>query len=113
MIIAFSLDPNEDPLCSVFSLDYFALRSAQYEFLVEYAEKAGVSFCWLLFNRGNLERTTCVWPSVEEANFFLTQARIQDKGISFIPCSPDAIVALAFKISTLLHCIMISVQVSF
>jgi len=39
----FSLDPEEDPLCSIFLFDYFALRSSQYEFLVKFHQESDVS----------------------------------------------------------------------
>ena len=32
--MVFSLDPDEDPLCMLLLLDFYALRSEQYDFLV-------------------------------------------------------------------------------
>ena len=33
-IFVFSLDPDGDPLCSLLMIDYYAIRSEQYDFLV-------------------------------------------------------------------------------
>jgi len=32
--VVFSLDPDEDPLCMLLLLDFYALRSEQYDFFV-------------------------------------------------------------------------------
>ena len=42
----FSLDPDGDPLCSLLMIDYYAIRSEQYEFLVRLYQEWEV---WQLF----------------------------------------------------------------
>ena len=42
-MLSFSLDPEEDPLGSILELDHFALRAAEYEYLIKFASEWGVS----------------------------------------------------------------------
>ncbi|XP_076808959.1 ribosome quality control complex subunit TCF25-like isoform X2 [Clavelina lepadiformis] len=41
--VLLSLDPEEDPLGSILELDHFALRAAEYEYLIKFASEWGVS----------------------------------------------------------------------
>ena len=34
LVSGFSLDPDNDPLCAIFLIDYYAIRATDYEFLI-------------------------------------------------------------------------------
>ena len=47
-ILFYSLDPDGDPLCALLMLDYYAIRSEQYEFLVRLFNEWEVRFLSLV-----------------------------------------------------------------
>ncbi len=53
--LTFSLDPENDPLAITLAIDFFAVASEEYEFVIELYEKWNVSFSYLLaFDRLSL-----------------------------------------------------------
>lgn len=54
LLCVFSLDPDEDPLCMLLIIDYLALRSKQYDYLIDFYHvlEVSVSFCFSHFDPG-------------------------------------------------------------
>ena len=72
-LVFYSLDPDGDPLCALLMIDYYAIRSEQYDFLVrlfnEWEVRFMLVFLPLVFKQTNLSKQDR--PRVDAARYYL------------------------------------------